>query len=1093
MPYRHQPSSRTFPARSTSSIALAVAAALLVSACGGGGSGASKPESEAQSVPADAAGSVFLSSYTGPVEEEFSNTPRPEPVIQGLQAPLSDQVVLGSPSTLAPIAANPDGSTYRWTLIAKPDASLVAASATTKSLTFTPDVAGVYRFTVTIVSPTGAVTNEARAINAVSNLSTSNGATVGQLIDLTPNARVMLAGVREAPPVASPDASVGLRNTFYIDSALGNDSSNGTSSQPGANGSGPWKTLGRLATVPLAPGDTVVLACGSVWRETLRLPVSGTSGNRIHVTAPPGGCATKPAIDGSVDLPPSAWSAYKPNVYKASLESPALKLFSSAGLFDPAHHPNAGFDSTRPENVYLRFPVAGNVVNDTSGSHSTVVTAGSDLVLPAGATIGAGTRMLIRTYNWLFEELPVASFASNRFTLSTPTRYPIQINRGYFLLGQLWMVDSPGEWFYDSATKAVYAYMPNSAAPSTPVAAAILPVGIDLTSASYVSVDGVAIRKVGDAVAMRQSMGVHLRNLTIEDTSAAGIDITNSQSALVESSSLYRTGTDAISGNMPNVGHAVFATIRNNVIRDSGVLMSGDRVLSLPIRQQGAIAAGSDAVVTGNQIVNSNYMGIFTGLRSRVEDNFVFGACSVADDGAGIYTHRFPEGTPNNGVYRRNVVLHTRGNWNGLQPGGSPAPQGLYIDDLADGITMEDNTSIDNRFGLQVHNGSYNTIRNNTFFGNRQGQIWIQEDSRTKNAQGDIHDNIFSGNLVAPVTDSQIGLVFYSPFSSTSRSGSFSAGRYYAGDSTLLATTQSPLGSVTFGPLEWVTPLAPYAYAPVETGAVSVGYNSPPPTTINGSNLVPNPSFQTNATGWGHWNATAPLGSLVRETCAKGYCLRYIPGASPGLVASPFFSVVAGQRYRLSLDISTSSNNQTVNLVVRRGAGGTNGYESLSDISLTFVGNTAWTRHSVTFTATKTVNAADPITLDNGARVDLAGLVAGKTVTFTNVEIVPVTETALNANVSSALVNAGTAPLTFDCPFTASRSSYCTMFQRLSDGTPVTWPITVAPKRSVVVHTDLRRYPTDADGDGIFDAQDQCPGTAARSKVNAAGCSYAQR
>lgn len=80
--------------------------------------------------------------------------------------------------------------------------------------------------------------------------------------------------------------------TYYVDSAAGNDSSNGTSQ------STPWKTLARVKTGAAAfkPGDQILLKSGSIWNESLDISFSGSSDNVITIGKYGG--AAKPVING---------------------------------------------------------------------------------------------------------------------------------------------------------------------------------------------------------------------------------------------------------------------------------------------------------------------------------------------------------------------------------------------------------------------------------------------------------------------------------------------------------------------------------------------------------------------------------------------------------------------------------------------------------------------------------------------------------------------------------------------------------------------------------------------------------------------------
>ncbi len=68
-------------------------------------------------------------------------------------------------------------------------------------------------------------------------------------------------------------------NIYFVDSAAGSDSNNGTSS------STPWKTLAKVnAQSIFQPGDTISFKCGSTWNEMLTLRNSGNSTSPLTVT-----------------------------------------------------------------------------------------------------------------------------------------------------------------------------------------------------------------------------------------------------------------------------------------------------------------------------------------------------------------------------------------------------------------------------------------------------------------------------------------------------------------------------------------------------------------------------------------------------------------------------------------------------------------------------------------------------------------------------------------------------------------------------------------------------------------------------------------
>lgn len=89
--------------------------------------------------------------------------------------------------------------------------------------------------------------------------------------------------------VAADDAASG--RTFYVDSEAGQDQNGGQSPQSA------WRSLDRVNTAELKPGDTVRFRCGGQWRGSLA-PASGEAGKPVTYTSY--GEGEKPRILGSV-------------------------------------------------------------------------------------------------------------------------------------------------------------------------------------------------------------------------------------------------------------------------------------------------------------------------------------------------------------------------------------------------------------------------------------------------------------------------------------------------------------------------------------------------------------------------------------------------------------------------------------------------------------------------------------------------------------------------------------------------------------------------------------------------------------------------
>ncbi len=883
---------------------------------------------------------------------------------------------------------------------------------------------------------------------------------------------------------AAPLAAVNGR-VFYINDQTGDDKNNGLSAFSGAAGAGPWRSLARLSSSGLAAGDAVELACGGIWRETLRLPASGTSSNPITVRGAPGGCTTLPTVDGSVDLPAAAWTRFQGSIYSASLATAPQQLFAASGIFSAAHHPNRGYLASDPTAPFAAVAANGNTVTVNGQQGSTTFSVGADLALPAGAAIAPGARVRIRTAAWELDELAVASVNGSQLGLAAATSYPVTAGMGYVLLGQLWMLDSPGEWFYDSTAGMLYAWMPDSNPPPT-VGAGVLAVGIDLHGQQNIVIDGLAVRRAGTGIALRNSTNVRVRNALVQDIADVGADAVSSQGLTLESNAFQRTGSDAISGvddvNPPATG----MTVTNNMVRDSGVIMQGEVTLSVPRRSYAAIRPGPSATVSGNAIINAGYHGIWAMANSVVANNFVFGVCSVIDDCGGIYIF-----TDHDITISGNTVLHARGVAAGKPAGQNyTQAQGIYLDEYTIRTTIQNNTVIDTDNGVQVHSSAMNTLQGNRFFGNRSSQIWMQEQGNRYNPNGDLYGNTVLNNQLAPVTAGSVALRLDTIFTSTAAFATFDGNRYYDRASSVVAYASTAQGAQAFSLSQWQQSSGVGSATAVDRNGSSVSAKGYSNYAVAGPNIVPNNALANNAAGWATWNQTLPAGQLFREACPAGTCLRYVAGGSAGLVSSPNFSVLQGQWYRLAVDLSTQTDAQPVQLIVRRGGGGTNGYESLSDRVLTVTAGKTWGRYAVVFQATETIIAGNPVTGDNGARVDVDGIIAGQSVSFANMELVPVSLSSV-AQTAGAMINAGSATTAATCAYASTQPALCAAFRNLANDQALTWPYSLAPYSAMLLYAQDPAL-VDSDGDGIPDSQDACPGTPPGAVVNAAGCSWGQ-
>lgn len=1007
-------------------------------------------------------------------------------------------------------------------------------------------------------------------------------------------------------------APTGHAATFHINPEGGNDGFTGTEPIASGGTTGPWQSLGRLATTPLAPGDTVLLACGGAWNETLRISSSGTAQAPITIGAGPGTCATPPSINGAIPIPAHAWVQHSGSIYRARLPvdlialpnpvstlgpwtqwsstgnatlaidnncpgqaSPCMVLNSgssnsltasnmfplSAGVqyaagvqvwaaagvkvkvvvrrAGPTYErlapekwitgndawQNAGFtfrSDTSLANARLDIEVptlqarvhlreahvqrtlpGGNVIatlasgiktrrahhpnfgqaGNPDSPYAAIASPGgrslidaTGLVLPPGGSLAPGLGITIRTINWAIEERNVASVNGRVLSLSTPTDYDLQTGYGYFLTGALWMLDSPGEWFYNAPTQTFYIWMPDNAPPGDRVAITGLETGLDLGGTAFVTVEDIAISNVGSGVVTTRGNSILLSRIAITNTANFGISAENCQECSVAESSIFRTGLDAVNAVGPLTSR--FSLTDSQIVDSGGSLRTdGWRMLPRPARAA-AYAIGPQSNIARNSVIGAAKLGIYAGAGAQIVENYVSHSCLTHNDCGAIYAGRVGVGA----TIRGNVVDAVRGNVAGV-PG---APQlrtvGIYLDDFNSDSMIIDNTVTGAEYGVQMHNVSYATVTGNTLFGNRRHQLWFHEDANQIRSAGDVFGNSIAANTLVPLASGP-ALYLESDVGDTPDFATFSGNHYSALLAQRVIGERNPTAGASYTVAEWQA-------LGRESGARStqpVGYAS---FLAGTQNLVPNGNLAQGIQGWTTWNQSPPYSTIAVGICNAAPCVSIQAGGSPTLLTSPNFSVTGGQWYRVSFDAATQSDGQPINVVVRRGGGGTAGYEYLMPAAESYAGSTAWRRYSFAFQAIKTINANDPVTQERGARVDFERNQPGYGLRVANLEMVALTAAQAALQVK-LLINRDKVPASIDCESLNVAASICNSFVYLSDDSSVSWPAPVNALSSRPIYTRDTTL-TDSDGDGIANQQDACPGTAPSLAVNARGCALGQ-
>ena len=256
------------------------------------------------------------------------------------------------------------------------------------------------------------------------------------MVFLLPFTQNTLVGAEPAAPQAL---------TYYVSQSVGDDDLN-----DGLSESSPFKTVTRVNTLDLGPGDRVLFKCGDVWRaDPLVIVKSGDSGAPITFGSYPSSCTNKPVLSGA--QPISGWQSHAGNVYVADLSAG-----QNAGKF--AFGVNQLFNGEQ-RLLLGRWPNlgagdGGYTTIDSQPAANQIMDAG----LPAEDWSGAVAH--IRGMRWYILNRQVTSSSGTSLTLGANTDCwgSDCSGWGYFLNNHLKTLDQDGEWYYDAEDHKIYLY-----------------------------------------------------------------------------------------------------------------------------------------------------------------------------------------------------------------------------------------------------------------------------------------------------------------------------------------------------------------------------------------------------------------------------------------------------------------------------------------------------------------------------------------------------------------------------------------------------------------------------------------------------------
>lgn len=574
-----------------------------------------------------------------------------------------------------------------------------------------------------------------------------------------------------AVAVAVLSATCAHATTYYVNTNSIGDFNNGTSA------SWPWKTIAKVNTTVVS-GDTVYFFRGGIWTETLQVKSGVTYGAY-------GSATNKPAISGSRYVGGLSWARTAPgsNIWvattNASIEAGAIRHLHLNGVrLTRARFPNVG---------------EGSFTNSTSGSsrYNQVSTTGDYTTLNVGPNVGigagaylsaqdlTGATAFVRTVGSdLFESSvtgwksgSTTALALNPKSLLDDWDYVLKYDNpagvGYWLENKYWMLNSPGEWYFDTSTSThkLYVWMPNSASPSgQALYAASQANAVVAQNVNGFSISDIEIREtLGDAISMTGITNASLARLDIKRAGRRGVSIWNSSNVTISTLNIQDSYGNGLWLGDARGGIYASQPVVNAQVSYSTINNSGQNGLGMP-----GVNLGTGGSFIYNTVSNSASAGIIALSGTTILNNTVLNSCTDFEDCGAIYVAQPIEDpvklqassptdpyttvkSSNNLTISNNIVVGGYANPDGTPGSGYGDVRGIYLDDYVNGVTLSNNYVAGMRYGIMLHTAFNNTISNNLLIGNRSFNLKLQEDqvrdvvtSRTGNDTG----NRFNGKMV---------------------------------------------------------------------------------------------------------------------------------------------------------------------------------------------------------------------------------------------------------------------------------------------------------------------------------------------------------
>lgn len=315
-------------------------------------------------------------------------------------------------------------------------------------------------------------------------------------------------------------------------------------------------------------------------------------------------------------------------------------------------------------------------------------------------------------WDWSHEQLPIAAVdaASGAVTLGRPHLYGLAARGRFIVRNVLAELDGEGEYWIDRTEGVVYAWLPGGAEGRECAVSLLGDPMIDLVGHKDASISGVSFEfGRGGAIRARSCGSLRISACGFRGLGGRAVSVEGSSSRVTHCAfdDIGGTGVLLAGGDRPTL------TRGDNAIEDC-VFRECGRVLRS--YSPAVVLEGVGNRVSHCAFIRHPHIALwFRGNDHLIEANEFSEVVYETGDAGAVYVGR--DWTAQGTVIRGNLFHDIEGSDARFQ-------NAVYLDDMASGITVEDNVFVRCNWAVLVGGGRDNTLRRNTFVSCGKAVSW---------------------------------------------------------------------------------------------------------------------------------------------------------------------------------------------------------------------------------------------------------------------------------------------------------------------------------------------------------------------------------